>query len=541
MNEVSFIGNTATAGGGILMEDSTLTLTHGMFAHNNASFIGGGMGQLASDSTLVDVAFSQNKSAPYAGGVYVSGGTMALSGATIANNTATDQGGGFFLNKGSVVKLANSIVWDNTAGNGGDQIYYDDYDDPSDATVSYSDLQGCGGSASWDTACGTDGGSNIDADPRFVDAANDDLRLHFESPAIDAGNNLSVTTGADLAGNPRRVDAPTITDKGNGGAPVVDMGAYEAAGPIPALHKSVTPSGVVPYSSTITYTLLLENIGVLSDTAVLVTDTLPADLTFTDWFIQPTGAIHQGNAITWTETISAGKRITLAFTAVQTGDYDEVVTNTAHFSSTAGVGHASAAFSVNQHPVTDAGEDQPVTIGDTVQLDGSGSSDPDGHELTYQWAQTGGSTPMVLDDSAVVSPTFTATDAGVFTFTLAVTDTFGLSDSDEVVITVTNEAPSADAGADQTVTQGDQVQLDGSVSSDPDGHSLTYHWTQTGGSPQMTLSENGVVSPTFTATETGVFTFTLAVTDTSGLTDQDTVAITTKYRTYLPLAFRNSP
>jgi hypothetical protein len=148
---------------------------------------------------------------------------------------------------------------------------------------------------------------------------------------------------------------------------------------------------------------------------------------------------------------------------------------------------------------------------------------------------------MALSENGVVSPTFTATETGVFTFTLVVTDTFGLTGTDKAVITVTNEAPSADAGADQPVSQGDIVQLDGSDSSDPDGHSLTYQWTQTGGSPQMTLSENGVVSPTFTATETGVFTFTLAVTDTSGLTDQDTVAITTKYRTYLPLAFRNSP
>ena len=47
---------------------------------------------------------------------------------------------------------------------------------------------------------------------------------------------------------------------------------------------------------------------------------------------------------------------------------------------------------------------------------------------------------------------------------------------------------------------------------------------------------------TFTApSEPVVLTFTLTVTDTSGLTDQDTVVITTKYRTYLPLAFRNYP
>jgi uncharacterized repeat protein (TIGR01451 family) len=317
MNEVSFIGNTATAGGGILMEDSTLTLTHGIFAHNNASFIGGGMGQLASDSTLVDVAFSQNKSAPYAGGVYVSGGTMALSGATIANNTATDQGGGFFLNKGSVVKLANSIVWDNTAGNGGDQIYYDD---PSDATVSYSDVQGCGGSASWDAACGTDGGNNIDADPRFVDAANDDLRLRYLSPAIDAGNNLSVTTSTDLAGNPRIFNG------------VVDMGAYEGV-PDLALEKSVAPALVVPHHDIVTYTLSLSNTGAVSD-IVILTDTLPDGVAFGGWVDAPEGAIHHSNAITWTGTVTAGEPVTLVFTATHTGEYGDVIANTATVSGT---------------------------------------------------------------------------------------------------------------------------------------------------------------------------------------------------------------
>jgi uncharacterized repeat protein (TIGR01451 family) len=442
MNEVSFIDNTARIGGGIYTEDSTLLLTHGVFAHNQATEWGGGIffwnDELDPESTLKNVLFSQN-TADDGGACTLSSVTVTLRNATIANNTATHQGGGFFLYNGSVVKLANSILWGNAADNDGDQIYYVDensYIDPSDATVSYSDVQGCGGSASWDAACGTDGGNNIDADPRFVDAANDDLRLRRESPAIDAGNNLRVTTSTDLAGHPRRIDAPSTPDTGNGGAPVVDMGAYEATGPIPALQKSVTPSGVVPYSSTITYTLLLENVGVLSETTALVTDTLPSGVTFDDWVVQSAGAIHQGNAITWTETITAGERITLAFTAVQTGDYGETVTNTAHFSSTAGVGHASAVFSINQHPVADAGEDQPVTIGNTVQLDGSGSNDPDGHSLTYQWTQTGGSPQMTMSENDVVSPTFTATDTGTFTFTLVVSDTFGLSDTDEVVITV---------------------------------------------------------------------------------------------------------
>ena len=54
-----------------------------------------------------------------------------------------------------------------------------------------------GGSASWDSALGTDGGNNLDADPFFVaevdpltaPSTGGDLRLMVFSPAIDAGDN----------------------------------------------------------------------------------------------------------------------------------------------------------------------------------------------------------------------------------------------------------------------------------------------------------------------------------------------------------------
>jgi hypothetical protein len=93
----------------------------------------------------------------------------------------------------------------------------------------------------------------------------------------------------------------------------------------------------------------------------------------------------------------------------------------------------------NQPPVADAGDDQAVNTNATVTLDGSGSDDPDGDlPLIYLWAQIGG--PVVtLSDLDVVSPTFTApSDPAVLTFTLTITDRWGMPAlaPDVVVITV---------------------------------------------------------------------------------------------------------
>jgi hypothetical protein len=63
-----------------------------------------------------------------------------------------------------------------------------------------------------------EGEGNICADPMFVDAVNSNFQLQAGSPCINAGNNSTVSTTSDLAGNPRVISG------------TVDMGAYEFYG-----------------------------------------------------------------------------------------------------------------------------------------------------------------------------------------------------------------------------------------------------------------------------------------------------------------------
>jgi kexin len=88
--------------------------------------------------------------------------------------------------------------------------------------------------------------------------------------------------------------------------------------------------------------------------------------------------------------------------------------------------------------------------------------------------------------------------------------------------------PTAVAGDDQTVNEGDSVALDGSNSFDSDGSITSYHWSQLSGRP-ATLSDSTSDQPSFTAPKVGssgtLITFRLTVTDDACLQSNDTINI----------------
>ena len=81
-----------------------------------------------------------------------------------------------------------------------------------------------------------------------------------------------------------------------------------------------------------------------------------------------------------------------------------------------------------------------------------------------------------------------------------------------------NDPPTADAGPNETVAEGEIVTLDGSRSVDPEGQPLGYTWSQLG-PPAVDLSDPNIAMPTFTAPSglatDVVLTFSLVVTDAS--------------------------
>jgi hypothetical protein len=95
--------------------------------------------------------------------------------------------------------------------------------------------------------------------------------------------------------------------------------------------------------------------------------------------------------------------------------------------------------SENNPPVADAGEDQTVEWvagGVSVTLDGTGSVDPDGDQLTYHW--TGGFQGGTATTS---TPTVTFTSLGDYQVTLTAEDEHGATNTDAVTVSVVDTTP----------------------------------------------------------------------------------------------------
>ena len=106
------------------------------------------------------------------------------------------------------------------------------------------------------------------------------------------------------------------------------------------------------------------------------------------------------------------------------------------------------------------------------------------------------------------------------------------ADSAEVTYTPqgapANQAPVADAGANQTVYEAASVTLDGTGSVDADGSIASYQWQQTGGT-SVSLSNATAAQAAFTAPIVGLsgdtLTFALTVTDDEDVSRTDSVTV----------------
>ena len=160
---------------------------------------------------------------------------------------------------------------------------------------------------------------------------------------------------------------------------------------------------------------------------------------------------------------------------------------------------------------------------EVVTYNASGSYDPDGSIVSYQWDFGDGNTATgVAVDHAY-------TQDGTYMVTLTVTDNDGEKDSAYTITVVINREPVALFSATpETAEIGETISFDASESYDPDGTIVSYLWDFGDGS-----TANGV-EVDHAYSQYGVYTITLTVTDDDGATD--TMSVTKSFVNKSPFA-----
>ena len=216
-------------------------------------------------------------------------------------------------------------------------------------------------------------------------------------------------------------------------------------------------------------------------------------------------------------TLSGSATVAPSFTADASGDYLFLVNvNDGHGNTSSDTVLVSTTGSF---PIPNAGPPQKAAVNQSVQLDGSGSSAPNGEPVNCTWtflskpASSNAQINNAGEGACSQKASFTVDQPGAYVIQLLVSDAKGHNAVTTTLVNTDPVPPIAIVGPAQNVNVGDTVELDGSKSFDADGDSLTYSWSilsMPSGST-ASLSQPTSATPVFVADKNGDYVAQLIV------------------------------
>lgn len=359
--------------------------------------------------------------------------------------------------------------------------------------------------------------------------------IYVAPPTVTMGANQSITVSSTT------ISATANWASGHGGTVAWTKISGGAASITSSGSSTTTVTGLTTGSYTFRFTAtqddnqtaqgdLTVNVSI-PVSAPTVTSSGNQTLSTSSTTVSCTPAPASGHTITsysWTQTSGTAASITSPTSQTTgitglTGTSTFRITVTQDDSQTA---YADLSITVIPPPTVTNSGNQSITVDHTSAT--ATATWASGFSGTYLWTQVSGAASTIASPSSATTA-FTGLATGTYIYRCTVTQDDGQTAYTEVTIVVNIPVPSptANAGANQTITlPASSVNLSGSYTT-ASGHTATLLWTKISGSGTQTIANNTTLTPSISGLSTaGVYVFQLQVTQDDTQTATSTVTIT---------------
>ena len=191
------------------------------------------------------------------------------------------------------------------------------------------------------------------------------------------------------------------------------------------------------------------------------------------------------------------------------------------------VAGAAGVVAAEDGPLAAAGLDQEVGVDTTVQLDGTGSSHPDGRIEGYEWSiETPDGRTMTPDCRDCGRTSFKPRSVGRYNVTLTVSDGDGRTDNDTLYVHVEEAGPTVELSGDSEPPVNDPTPYDASAQArDADLETLTWKLGNRTIAREPMNGQTDWTTRSFSFTEADTYRLVVIARDASNRTALDTLTV----------------